>query len=148
MFTDRSFLLERQYRTAQNLNARIELHERFSTNPEPFPRWVFDRLRLPSEADIPEVGCGNGNLWAANRDRIPAGWRLPLTDSSRGMIDEARERLGDLASYGVADVQEPVVGNLDKVVLSFRRCRDLASVRRRSGAGGRRECSGTWSRRV
>jgi hypothetical protein len=83
MFTDRSFLLERQYRTAQNLNARIELHERFSTNPEPFPRWVFDRLRLPSEADILEVGCGNGNLWAANRGRIPAGWRLTLTDISR-----------------------------------------------------------------
>jgi ubiquinone/menaquinone biosynthesis C-methylase UbiE len=106
MFTDRSFLLERQYRTAQNLNARIELHERFSTNPEPFPRWVFDRLRLSSEADILEVGCGNGNLWAANRDRIPAGWRLTLTDISRGMIDEASERLGELASYCVADVQE------------------------------------------
>jgi len=82
------------------------LHERFSTNPEPFPRWVFDRLPLASAADVLEVGCGNGNLWYANRDRIPPALRLMLTDFSEGMVDEARGRLGDLATYRVADVQE------------------------------------------
>jgi ubiquinone/menaquinone biosynthesis C-methylase UbiE len=106
MFTDRSSLLERQYATAQNLRTRIALHERFSTGSQPFPRWVFDHLQLPERADILEVGCGNGNLWAANRERIPSGWRLTLTDFSQGMIDEAQSRLGDLATYGVADIQE------------------------------------------
>jgi ubiquinone/menaquinone biosynthesis C-methylase UbiE len=104
--TDRAFLLERQYRTAQNLETRIALHERFSTNPESFPRWVFDRLRLELTADVLEVGCGNGNLWYSNRDRIPPGLRLTLTDFSEGMIGEARARLGGLATYLVADVQE------------------------------------------
>lgn len=106
MGTDRAFLLERQYRTAQNLETRIALHERFSTNPESFPRWIFDRLPLDSAADVLEVGCGNGNLWYANLDRIPPGLRLTLTDFSEGMIGEARARLGGLATYGVADVQE------------------------------------------
>jgi ubiquinone/menaquinone biosynthesis C-methylase UbiE len=104
--TDPSFLLERQYRTADNLQARIVLHERFSTTPEPFPRWVFDRLPLGSASDVLEVGCGSGNLWYANRDRIPPGLRLTLTDFSKGMVEEARGRLGDLATYRVADVQE------------------------------------------
>jgi SAM-dependent methyltransferase len=118
MFTDRSFLLERQYATAQNLVTRIALHERFSTSSEPFPRWVFDHLQLPERADILEVGCGNGNLWAANRERIPSGWRLTLTDFSQGMIDEAQSRLGDLATYRVADIQElPFAsGSFDSVI--------------------------------
>jgi ubiquinone/menaquinone biosynthesis C-methylase UbiE len=104
--TDRTFLLERQYRTSDNLETRIAFHERFSTNPEPFPRWVFDRLPSVPEAEILEVGCGTGNLWHSNRDRIPSGWRLTLTDLSGGMVEKARVRLGDIASYGVADVQE------------------------------------------
>jgi SAM-dependent methyltransferase len=104
--TDPAFLLERQYRTAEHLQTRIALHERFSTNPEPFPRWVFDRLPLESAADVLEVGCGNGNLWDANRDRIPSRLRLTLTDFSAGMVEEARARLGDVATYRVADVQE------------------------------------------
>jgi SAM-dependent methyltransferase len=102
---DRTFLLEEQYRTADNLRTRIALHERFSTSPQPFPEWVFDRLDLPAEADILEVGCGNGNLWAANQERIAPGWRLTLTDLSDGMVKEARARLGDLAADRVADVQ-------------------------------------------
>ena len=108
MGTDRTYLLEQQYRTAENLQARIAVHERFSTNPQPFPRWVFDRLVLGDRADILEVGCGNGNLWHANRERIPPGWRLTLTDLSPGMIEEARGRLGGLKSrvvYEVADAQ-------------------------------------------
>jgi ubiquinone/menaquinone biosynthesis C-methylase UbiE len=116
--TDRTDLLERQYANAQNLITRIALHERFSTSSEPFPRWVFDHLQLPERADILEVGCGNGNLWAANRERIPSGWRLTLTDFSQGMIDEAQRRLGDVAIYVVADVQElPFAsGSFDSVI--------------------------------
>jgi ubiquinone/menaquinone biosynthesis C-methylase UbiE len=104
--TDQTFLLEQQYRTAENLETRIALHERFSTNPEPFPRWVFDRLPSAKTADVLEVGCGNGNLWYANRDRIPPGWRLTLSDLSEGMVEQTRRRLGDRAHYRVADVQQ------------------------------------------
>ena len=37
------YLLTHQYKNAQNLNARIQLHERFSTNKYGWQRWVFDR---------------------------------------------------------------------------------------------------------
>src|SRR5262249_38702667 len=75
-FTESTWLKEEQYRDASNLRARIELHRRFDTNPEPWHRWVFDRLDFPAEADILEVGCGPAELWRQNLDRIPAGWRL------------------------------------------------------------------------
>lgn len=62
--------MEKQYRDASNLNARIALHERFSTNPHPLLRWLFDRLELPPEGRILEIGCGTGKLWVENLERI------------------------------------------------------------------------------
>ena len=104
--TDKTYLRDEQYRDDSNLRARIELHRRFSTNPEPWHRWVFDRFDFPAEARILEVGCGPGELWLQNRDRIPEGWRLTLADLSPGMVEKAREGLGDSAEYQVTDVQE------------------------------------------
>jgi len=105
-FTDSTYLREEQYRDDSNLRARIELHKRFSTSPQPWHRWVFEQLAFADDADILEVGCGPAELWFQNRDRIPEGWRLTLADLSPGMLEKARNVLGDRASYRVADVQE------------------------------------------
>lgn len=88
-----------QYKDDQNLNARIALHARFSTNPYGWQRWVFDTLEragLPEYAQVLELGCGPGDLWESNRARIPAGWALTLTDASDGMVEAAQEKLGEL----------------------------------------------------
>lgn len=109
-----------QYRDASNLNARIALHERFSTNPRSLPLWIFDRLELPDDARVLEIGCGPGNLWADNAERIPDGWQITLTDASPGMVLEARGRLGGSRSFRfrVADAQElPFAdGSFDAVI--------------------------------
>jgi ubiquinone/menaquinone biosynthesis C-methylase UbiE len=98
--------LEEQYRTDANLQARIALHARFSTNPG-WSAWLFDREAPPPAARVLEVGCGPATiLWGANLERIDPSWRLTLADSSPGMIDAAREVLGDRAEFVVADVQE------------------------------------------
>jgi SAM-dependent methyltransferase len=104
-------LLEEQYRTTSNLRARIALHERFSTNPASYPRWLFDGYDFGARADVLEVGCGDGMVWRENADRIPEGWRLTLTDLSEGMIHAAREALGDPAEYVVANVEELPFGD-------------------------------------
>jgi len=86
-----------QYQDDRNLNARIALHARFSTNPYGWSRWVFDHLTdLPEDARILELGCGPGDLWAANRTRIPSEWELTLTDFSSGMVEAAQAKLADL----------------------------------------------------
>lgn len=105
---DPTYLLSEQYRDGVNLSARVELHRRFSTNRTGWFRWVFDRLALPEEADILEIGCGTGALWLENRDRIPPGWRVVLSDLSAGMLKEMRGRLreaGFTPRWCVADVQ-------------------------------------------
>jgi SAM-dependent methyltransferase len=95
-----------QYRTSVHLRARIDVHERFSTSPLSYPPWVFDGYDFGDDADVLEVGCGNGNIWRENLDRIPSGWRITLTDLSAGMVEEARAALGDRARFVSADVQE------------------------------------------
>jgi ubiquinone/menaquinone biosynthesis C-methylase UbiE len=65
---------------------------------------VFDRLEVADDGNVLEVGCGIGELWRENADRVPRGWRLTLVDRSPGMIAAAigAARSADLI---VADVQ-------------------------------------------
>ena len=73
---------------------RAHLHERFSVNRYGWHRWVFDRLSFAPDCRVLELGCGPGYLWDENRDRIPEGWEITLSDPSPGMVDKARLSLG------------------------------------------------------
>ncbi len=91
---DQHHLKTQQYKDAANLTARSSLHERFSTSNIGWFTWVFDQLTsLPEQSRILELGCGPAWLWRQNSDRIPAGWRVLLTDLSPGMVDQARANL-------------------------------------------------------
>jgi len=93
-FTDQQYLMQDQYKDAGNLNARIEVHQRFSTNPQGWFNWIFDTLvKLPAESKIFELGCGAGTMWKECASRIPAGWVITLTDLSDGMLDAAWRNL-------------------------------------------------------
>jgi ubiquinone/menaquinone biosynthesis C-methylase UbiE len=95
---DPNYLRDQQYRDASNLNARIELHRHFGTNPVHWTTWLFDQFRLPLAGRILELGCGPGLLWRANLERLPPGWEITLSDFSPGMLAEARQALGPHAS--------------------------------------------------
>jgi ubiquinone/menaquinone biosynthesis C-methylase UbiE len=90
-------LISEQYKTSTNLDARIALHERFSTHSQPWISWVFEQFDLPAQACILEIGCGPAKLWQNNADRTPADWRILLTDFSLGMLRQAQTNLGDAA---------------------------------------------------
>jgi ubiquinone/menaquinone biosynthesis C-methylase UbiE len=93
-FTDQQYLTQDQYKNSSNLDARIALHQRFSTNPHGWFNWVFDTLiKLPAESRILELGCGSGEMWKECASRIPAGWMITLTDLSDGMLDAAWRNL-------------------------------------------------------
>jgi ubiquinone/menaquinone biosynthesis C-methylase UbiE len=93
-FTDQQYLKTDQYRDSSNLDARVMIHQRFSTNSYGWFKWVFDiLLTLPDNAKILELGCGPGYLWKENVRRIPAGWNVILSDLSSGMLDAAWRNL-------------------------------------------------------
>ena len=105
--TDQDYLLNEQYKDASNLNARIQLHQRFSTNTEDWYRWLFDHFTIPEGAHILELGSGSAMLWKQNLDRIPADWQIALSDLSAGMLDEASKNVGDgtAFTFEVVDAQ-------------------------------------------
>ena len=138
--------IEEQYRTDANLNARIDLHARFATNPG-WGRWLFDHELgdVPGHARVLEIGCGPAStLWGANLDRIDPSWRLTLADFSPGMIESARGLLGERAEYVVANAQElPFEDESFDVVLAnhmlyhvAERSQAFAEIRRVLVAGG------------
>lgn len=92
--TDPHYLAREQYKDSANLDARIALHQKFSTNLQGWQSWVFDQLLgLPPTANILELGCGSAALWTESAKRIPAGWTITLSDISDGMLDSAWRNL-------------------------------------------------------
>lgn len=92
------YLLEQQYKNADNLQARIQLHQRFGkATTTDWQRWVFDHFQTPTVSSVLELGCGPGNLWRNNAERIPATWQITLSDFSPGMLDAARTTLSNLS---------------------------------------------------
>jgi ubiquinone/menaquinone biosynthesis C-methylase UbiE len=112
-----------QYSNANNLNARIYLNSKFSTNKYSWPMWIFDRFDKKEDQKVLELGCGTGLLWQVNGKRIPASWDITLSDYSKGMVEEAKkniEKLNSNFSFKVIDAEniELAENSFDTVIAS------------------------------
>lgn len=66
---------------------------------------VLGRLELRGDESAIDAGCGSGKVTEKLLDRLPDG-QLLAVDGSEAMIAKARERLGQRATYLVADLAE------------------------------------------
>ena len=100
-------LTRHQYQDSSRVSARYALHAQFSVNQRAFPLRTFDQYAdIPAAAKVLELGSGPGGLWLANRDRLPGGWEILITDASEGMVQEAQANLaglGQALSFRVMD---------------------------------------------
>lgn len=120
--TNMEHALVEQYKTAVNLNVRIDLHKRFSHNPMPWFSWLASQIDLRGGNRILEVGCGNGELWQqADRSALREK-SIYLTDISTGMVEDAQRSLmktgRDGFHYEVLDCQSMPFedGSFDRVI--------------------------------
>lgn len=98
--------IEKQYKTAENLNTRISIHDKYSTNKEPFADWIVSHYDIAPGAQVLELGCGTGSMWRNNLHLLTGGVRLTLTDFSEGMLETAKANVrSDAVSFQVVDIQ-------------------------------------------
>jgi SAM-dependent methyltransferase len=106
---DVAYLRDVQYRDSTKLAARAHLHAAYGRG-DWFPWWAT-QVPWPDGAEVLEVGCGAGWVWAEAMAEIPSGLHLTLTDLSPGMLDEALARVTATGHYAsvigrVADAQD------------------------------------------
>jgi ubiquinone/menaquinone biosynthesis C-methylase UbiE len=97
-----------QYSSDKNLNARQALHNGFSTNKYGWQNWVFDQYMFQPNDRVIEFGCGNGSIWANNRNKLPKDIEVILTDLSEGMLRATKDNLlgiEQVIDYSAMDIQ-------------------------------------------
>lgn len=92
------------YMNAKNLETRITLHDKFSINKQGWFPWLFEQIDFSTVYRLLEIGCGNGKLWESNSYNL-RNREIFLLDSSEGMIDDVRQKLGNEYNYIVANCQ-------------------------------------------
>lgn len=94
-----------QYKNAKNLNDRIALHEKYSTNKQGWFNWLFNQIDFSKVNRLLELGCGNGKLWQENSIDL-RNREIFLSDISEGMVEEVRNKLGSDFNCIVADAEK------------------------------------------
>jgi trans-aconitate 2-methyltransferase len=91
-----------------NTGAREWDAETYDAVSDPQFEWgmeVLERLELRGDEVALDAGCGSGRVTAELAKRLPGGGVIAV-DGSEAMIEKARERLGEDATYLVADLSE------------------------------------------
>lgn len=73
-------VVKQQYATETNLNIRIAIHEKYSTNKMGFGNWIFSNYEISDGMKVLELGCGTGDMWKDKEAMIASCSKLVLSD--------------------------------------------------------------------
>lgn len=107
MSLNRKSTVEEQYRTPENLNTRISIHEKYSVNHQGFGNWITSHYRIENGMRVLELGCGTGSMWAGKKELVSRCTELVLSDFSEGMLCQAQKTLSEIQGiiYKKIDIQ-------------------------------------------
>jgi trans-aconitate 2-methyltransferase len=97
-----------QFKEPMNTGAREWDAETYDAVSDPQFEWgmeVLERLELRGDEVAVDAGCGSGRVTSELADRLPDG-RVIAVDGSAAMVEKAKERIGDRATYLVSDLVE------------------------------------------
>ena len=97
-----------QYGTADKLNTRISVHEKYSINKQGFGHWITAHYQIRNGMSVLELGCGTGDMWVGKQEMISRCSRFVLSDFSEGMLSKTQETLRDYEGieYRIIDIQD------------------------------------------
>ena len=107
--TDLESILKKQYKDASNIMARINLHRQYSVNKQGWFPWIYEQMQIKAGQKILELGCGAGDIWVENAERLPADVSITVTDISDGMLRDARREISRedaVFSYTICGCEE------------------------------------------
>lgn len=101
-------IMRQQYNDSSKLDIRIALHQRYSTNRQPFGDWIMEHYHIQPGMRVLELGCGTGNMWHDAAKWLPKDASLTLTDFSAGMVKTAMANVPALPniSFRQVDIQQ------------------------------------------
>ena len=143
--------VQSQYKTSDNLNTRISIHAKYSTNKQPFGDWIMSHYEIEPGFRILELGCGTADAWKGRMSRLPHDAQLVLSDFSEGMLTSAKQNLGvhPQVEFRIIDIQSIPIndGTFDAVIANMMLYhvpdlhRGLSEVRRVLKPGGKFYCA-------
>ena len=100
--------VKEQYANAGNLNTRISIHQKYSTNKMGFGNWIFSNYKITEGMKVLELGCGTGDMWKGHEDLMSKCSKIVLSDFSEGMLENAKANLGynSNVEYQIIDIQD------------------------------------------
>ncbi len=136
----------------QGLETREFIQRRYGAYPGGWFGWLIKQLDIPAPGRILDLGSGSGMLWRVASGRIPAGWRITLTDRSMAMLRQSVREfdLPPIAGRALLDAHDlPFASGAFSAALAIglfdllpERERTLAEVRRALAPDGRLYASG------
>ena len=100
--------VKEQYANASNLNTRISIHQKYSTNKMGFGNWIFSNYKITEGMKVLELGCGTGDMWKGHEDLMSKCSKIIFSDFSEGMLENAKANIGSNVNieYQIIDIQD------------------------------------------
>lgn len=143
--------VKKQYSTTNNLNTRISIHAKYSTNQMGFGNWIVGNYSIEDGMRVLELGCGTGDMWIGHDDLIRKCETLVLSDFSEGMVEATRTKISGYENVqcSVIDIQEIPFedGYFDVVIANMmlyhvpKLSKGLSEIRRVLKANGKFYCA-------